>query len=107
MKVNRVKLTKEVFIYYRKNVKDNENISYDQATRKLTRNIQLAKEIPPRDESDIMKETKLYQYGNLIILVRNETVIRLWNHKGEIFTNDWIQDDIKYEEFNKKLSIAN
>jgi hypothetical protein len=101
-----VELTDKVFRYYSKKVKDNKNITYDQARLKLTRNIMLADIIPPRDESDIEKGNTLYQYGNLLILVRNGTVIHLKNHRGEPSANGWKDDPLKYEELTKEFGIV-
>jgi hypothetical protein len=51
-----LRLPSRVFHYYRTHVKDNEDITKDQASRKLTRNVQLAKEIPPRNELDTYRK---------------------------------------------------
>jgi hypothetical protein len=105
MKMEIVELTDKVFRYYTKKVKHNKNITYDQARLKLTRNIMLAKKIPPRDESDIEKGNALYQYGNLLILVRNGTVIHLKNHRGENSYTGWELDRFKYVDLTRELGI--
>jgi hypothetical protein len=105
MKMEIVELTDKVFRYYTKKVKNNKNITYDQARLKLTRNIMLAKKVPPRDELDIEKGNILYQYGNLEILVRNNTVIHLKNHRGENRYTGWELDRFKYVDLTRDLGI--
>jgi hypothetical protein len=101
-----LELTPKVFRYYRRKVKGNIDVTYDLARKKLTRNVLLAKEIPPRDKSDVEKGNKLYQYGNLIILVRNGWVIHIKNHKGGNYYHDWELDRFKYVDLSRELGIV-
>jgi hypothetical protein len=106
MELEMVELSPKAFKYYRKKVKHNNNITYDQARLKLTRNIMCAKEIPPRNEEDAAKGNKLYQYGNLEILVRDGWVIHLTNHRGENAYTGWEFDPYKYVELSKEFGIV-
>lgn len=101
-----LKLTTSAYRSYRKKVKGNKDISYDLACKKLTRNVLLAKEIPPRDQSDVEKGNKLYHYGNLHILVKDGWVIHIKNHRISNEYTGWEFDPFKYVELTLQLGIV-
>jgi hypothetical protein len=100
-----LKLTDKAFEMYRKHVKGNQNTSRDQAALKLTRNVLLAKEIPPRNTVERLIGNKLYAYGNLHILVRRGKVVNVFNHYGGEYHDGWQFDKQKYIELTKQLGI--
>jgi hypothetical protein len=101
-----LKLTDEVFQYYRENVRDNENISRDQAARKLTRNVLLAMEVPPRNFLETWTGNTKYIYGNLHIIVKRGKVIKLFNNYGKAKAyGGWFLDKKKYTQLTKELGI--
>lgn len=102
-----LELTPSVFRDYRSTVKGNEDITYDAARKKITRNVMLAKKLEPRNQEDIDKGNILYQYGNLEILVKNETVIHIKNHKGKNVYSGWELDRFKYVDLSRELNIVN
>jgi hypothetical protein len=105
-KVKILKLPYELYEYYKTCVKDNENITRDQAARKLTRNVLLAKEVPQRNTLEKLKGNKMYHYGSLHIVVRRGRVVHLHNNKGKQFHEGWVKDEQRYEELTKKLVIV-
>ena len=97
-----LKLTKDAYNQYKNTVKGNENISYKQAQRKLTRNVQLAIEAPQEEEHK-QQDKKLYLYGNLHILVVQDRIVWVKNHRWYC---DWFhKDQEEYEELSKKYKI--
>lgn len=82
--------------YYRQNVKGNSNTDLDTIRKKLTRNIMLADRYP-----NINRNTRLYRYGNLLILTKRDKAIWLHNVK----TYDFEVDRGKYKELNELLGI--
>ncbi|MEH7116100.1 hypothetical protein V7128_01575 [Neobacillus vireti] len=97
-----LKLPYELYKYYKTCTKDNENITRDQAARKLTRNVMLADEMPPRNDLDKEKGNKMYHFGNLHIVTRQGTIIHLMNHQSK---RKWNKDEQRYQELNKELGI--
>jgi hypothetical protein len=96
-----------VFQYYRENVKGNENISRDQASRKLTRNVLLAMEVPPRNFLETWSGNTKYIYGNLHIIVKRGKVIKLFNNHGKVKAyGGWFLDKEKYNQLTKDLKIV-
>jgi hypothetical protein len=95
----------EILNYYRICTKNNENISKDQASRKLTRNVLLGMPVAPRNELDRLKGNRMVFYGNLHIVTRNNKVIHLSNHHKSIHYGGWFKDEAKYIELTKKLGI--
>jgi hypothetical protein len=104
-KLKILKLSDEVYEHYKSNIKGNENITKDQAARKLTRNVMLAMEITPRNALDRLKGNKLYYYGNLHILVRRGKVVHLSNHYGGKHFGGWFKDEKRYVQLTKELGI--
>jgi hypothetical protein len=100
-----LKLTDKVYEQYKLSVKGNTDISKDQAARKLTRNVLLAKELPPKSKIDRLLGIKLYAYGNLHILVRRGKVVNVSNHYGGEYHTGWEFDKKKYIELTKQLGI--
>jgi len=63
-----VEMSGRAFEDYRKNVRNNTDITKDMAQRKLTRNIICAKKVEAKEEH-IEKGNTAYQYGNMFIVV--------------------------------------
>lgn len=106
MKTKVLKLTQEAFNYYRENTNErNKNITYDQACKKISRNVLLAKEVKLRDKFQRLTGMKLYHYGNLHIYLRWNRVIKLVNHKGGKHYGGWQQDIMKHIELSEQLGI--
>ena len=101
-----LKLSDEVYQYYKTMIRGNEDITKDQAERKLTRNVMLGVEVPPRNTLERLKGNKLYYYGNLHIVVRWGKVVYLSNHYGGKHYNQWEPNEQKYIELTKKLGIT-
>jgi hypothetical protein len=100
-----LELTDKVFEYYRKNTKGNENISRDQVARKLTRNVLLAKEVPPRNAIDRLLGNCMYHYGNLHIVVRRNKIVHIRNYKNQNNYKNWELDRFKYVDLSRELGI--
>jgi hypothetical protein len=105
MKLELLNLTNKAFRYYSKRVKGNEDITYDLARKKLTRNVILAAEIPPRHQSDVEKGNKLFHFGNLHILVKDGWVINVKNHRHTNNYTGWELDRFKFVELTIELGI--
>lgn len=99
-------ITNKAFRYYKHRVKGNKEITHDLARRKLTRNVIMAKEIPPRNEEDVKKGNTLYHYGNLHILVKDGWIIDLKNHYNENCYTGWEMDEFKYVDLTRELGIV-
>jgi hypothetical protein len=98
-------ITDRVYEYYKQNVKGNEDVTKDQAAKKLSRNVMLAKEIPPRNEQDISKGNKMYYYGSLHIVLKGDKIIYLNNHRGSKCYG-WELDQEKYEKISTEFEIT-
>lgn len=96
-----------VFDYYKLCTYGNENITKDQAARKLTRNYLLGMPVAPRNESDRLKGNQMVYYGNLHMVIRNGKVIHLNNHtgRGNKHYGGWFKNHEKYIELTKELGI--
>lgn len=103
-KVELIKLNKASLSYYQRFVKANENISEDQANRKMTRNMLLA--MPYKKDSEAKKNPRVwYSYGCLRFIVKNNEVI--WIQNKLPMMKGWYKDYEKYETLNKELEIIN
>jgi hypothetical protein len=101
-----LEITNKVYDYYRLNTKGNEEISKDQAARKLTRNVILAMPVPPRSEFESLLGNRKYVYGNLHIIIRGDRIIHIYNHYGgKKAYGGWIRDEERYAELTKQLGI--
>lgn len=98
-----LKLSQDMYEVYRKTVKGNEHTSLDQARRKLTRNVLLAKEVSSWLQKLIGKS--IYLYGNLHIAVQFGKVVALENHYGNA-NGDWKLDKKEYIRLSKELGIT-
>jgi hypothetical protein len=105
IKLKILELTDEVFDYYRENTRHNKDITRDQAARKLSRNIMLAKEVPPRNERDRLLNNRMYHFGNLHIVVRDGIIIHLRNYKNQQNYRGWELDRFKFVELTKEFGI--
>ncbi|MED3562389.1 hypothetical protein [Bacillus xiapuensis] len=100
-----LKITDEVFETYRTQVNGKENITRDQAERRLTRNVMEGMSVPPRSFLEALIGNEKYIFGNLHIIVRHGRVVRLFNHKGGKPYGGWYKDQKKHAELTKQLGI--
>jgi hypothetical protein len=106
MKVELIELTSKVFKYYKTRVDGNKRITYDQARRKLSRNLEMAQRVEPRNEEDVQKGNVMWQYGNLHMVTRNGYIVHIRNYKNTNAYSDWKFDPYKYVELSEKYGIA-
>lgn len=97
-------LQPNAYRYYKRNVKGNENISFEDARKKLTRNVELAELLQPT-EDQMMQGVEMYAYGNLLIKVELNKIVWLKNLYGKNKRGVWQHSLEKYNELNKKLGI--
>ena len=95
-------LTPKAYETYKTEVKGNANIPWDQAEKKLNRNILLVQEADPKYTKKKWLTTT-YSYGNLKVKVRFNKIIDIENHKGE--PTDWHTKPRRYEELSRQLGI--
>lgn len=96
------KLTEKALKYYQTTVRGNKDVNADQAARKLSRNIQLVKEMAPeRIKTSILGTT--YSYGNLDITVRLGKIVHIKNSWTE--SNDFHINENRYIELSDLLEI--
>lgn len=96
-------MTKHVYDYYRENVRGNENTSYSQIQRKLTRNMLLAYK---EDNTGYDDGRQLYKYGSLWMLVVDNKVVWIRNKSYDPTLKDkWKLDKKRYVEISKELGI--
>ncbi|MGD7046998.1 hypothetical protein FZC83_02035 [Rossellomorea marisflavi] len=88
-----------LFDYYREHVNGNEDISYDQARRKMTRNMRLAF----KADSEGYR-TQKYMYGSLHFCV-NERGIITWIRNRQYSPQGFNIDPVRYIEVSKELGI--
>lgn len=67
--LNTLNFPYRVFKKYKFNVKDNEEIEYEQARRKIMRDIVLGFELPTKDG---IEYKRVFLYGNLMIHINTE-----------------------------------
>ncbi len=95
-------LTPKAYAQYKQQVKGNEKVPWDQAEKKLNRNILLVQEADPKyTEKKLF--SKIYSYGNLKVKVRFGKIVSIENHKGE--PTDWHTKPRRYEELSRQLGI--
>ncbi|PAD70833.1 hypothetical protein CHH83_01905 [Bacillus sp. 7586-K] len=100
-----LEITDEALEQYRTTVRGNENITYDQAQRKLTRNVILVKDFAPeRIKRSWLTLGKNFAYGNLHIIVRSGKIIKIVNHKGRK-QDSWNPPKHEYIKLCKLLGI--
>ena len=78
------------------------NVSFDQARRKLTRNILLAAE--RKSLKNTLKRQREFIYGNMRIIVKSGTIVEIENYITDVVP-DWTKDEEKYEQITKELGI--
>jgi hypothetical protein len=95
-----------IFNKYRSQVAKNENITYEDAQKKLTRNMILAHQEfnPYAEDGDESDQGTLYKYGHLWFIVRNNRVKWLRTNCHHVW--GWEKDMKKYNELNQILGIA-
>jgi hypothetical protein len=98
-----LEIKQSAFEYYRNNVRGNETISYEQAQKKLTRNVILAAE--RKRLKNFIRCEQEYVYGCLKIIVRFGTIVEIENYITDIVL-DWTKDEEKYEQITKELGIT-
>lgn len=95
-------LKESAYEQYRLTVKGNETISFEQARKKLTRNVHCAAERKSlKNASRLQYE---YIYGCLRIIVRFGTIIEIENYIQDIVP-DWKLDQNEYERISRELGI--
>lgn len=99
-----LRLTDKAYEQYKTTVKGNQNISKDQARKKLTRNVLLADEIE-LDRKDRLLGKKRFRYGNMTIHLQFGYIVHIENVKGK-FIRGWIKDFKKYDYLTKELGIV-
>jgi hypothetical protein len=104
-KMQILELPDELFQYYRVCTFGNENITKDQAARKLTRNYMLGMPVAPRNQTERDKGNQMVFYGNLHIVVRHGKIVHLSNHKRGKYYGGWKKDEKRYIELTKELGI--
>lgn len=90
-------LPKSIYKIYKETVKGSENISYDQASRKMYRNMLLAHKSERPDGSCH------YKYGCLHFIVANGRVVWIRNNSSP--QEDWKRDNKEYIKLNRELGI--
>ncbi|MFJ7982322.1 hypothetical protein ACIQ1D_18850 [Lysinibacillus xylanilyticus] len=85
---------------YKSHIKGNSDLSYEEVSKKLTRNVMLGIKIPTADKNYVW-----YAYGHLRILVKNEKrVTCILNYQPILL--DWEEDEPLKKWLNKKLNIG-
>jgi hypothetical protein len=101
-KIKLLELTPRVFHEYRNATANNQNITYEMARKKLTRNMLLAyEEYDPYNENE--GNGTMYKYGYCQFIVKNRTVI--WMKSFGKYPKGWSKDYDKYVELNRILGI--
>jgi hypothetical protein len=77
-----LKLPDDIYKKYVLYVKNNEYTQRDQAALKLTRNINLVKELAPKEYIERKWLTTTYEYGNLSVSIRLGKVVDIVNRSG-------------------------
>lgn len=95
-------LKNSAYEYYKQNVKGNETISYEQAQKKLTRNVHLADQ--KKSVSNTLKLQQEYIYGCLKIIVRFGAIVELENKTKDTIPG-WKVNKNKYIYLTKELGI--
>ena len=115
-----LELTPASFKYYREQLNNNENDSYDTAKRKMTRNMMLAElapqEIKTKEYSKMRRNMmlaelvpqechscKMFMFGSLHFLVNDELVVKIMNRKR--IPDSWKLNKSEYVRLNKELRI--
>jgi hypothetical protein len=93
-----LELKRGVYYYYKHNVRGNRYIDFDTARKKLSRNVELA---TSQGFDGYGREILLY--GNLEIVVKDDKIIWIQNHKGE--NMPYKVDEKRYDKLNKKYGL--
>ncbi|PHA03037.1 hypothetical protein COE51_01455 [Bacillus pseudomycoides] len=97
-----LKLTPKAYMEYCYTVKGNERTTFEQAQKKLSRNVQLVKETAPdRIVRGLFYNT--YKYGNMSITVRLGKVIKVENTKGKPVK--WKFPKERYIQLSKEYGV--
>jgi hypothetical protein len=105
MKLKILELTDKAYEAYKSFVRHNDDITRELASKKITRNVMLAKEIEPRSEFEKQIGNRVYEYGNLEIVTRRDKVVHIWNNKGVNAYTGWELDAVKKVDLSRELSI--
>lgn len=90
------------FDYYQRFVKGNEDISLDQARRKITRNMLLSAAYK-RDSPNKESPRTWYAYGILHFIVKDNTVTWIQNHQPIV--KGWKLDYDEYKRLSERFGI--
>lgn len=94
-----LKLPRNIYEYYIKEVRDSENDSYHTVRKKLTRNAELSEMMQTEQGDGIY-----YAYGRLhFIVASNNMIVWMKNHCSVM--NGWEKDEKRYHELNEELGI--
>ena len=97
-----LEIKQSAFEYYRNNVRGNATISYEQAQKKLSRNVLLA--VEKKRLKNFIRCEHEYIYGCMRIIVKSGTIVEIENYITDIVP-DWTKDEEKYEQITKELGI--
>jgi len=96
--MTKLTMTRKTFDEYRSTVRGNENITLEEALKKLQRNIELA-ECRPRENGNY------YAYGKLHFIVSEKNVV-VWLKNNCTAPKEWKKDNKKYLKISKELDIS-
>ena len=106
MKMKKLKMPYHIYQQYKNTVKDNEDITQQQAELKMTRNAQLALATIREKESRRNSKKKVsthYQYGCLHFIVADGRVV--WMRNNSKAPKGWKRDNKLYLKLNSDLGI--
>lgn len=87
----------KVYQYYRFKVKGNRHVTFEEAQRKLSRNVAMAAKIQLDDDKF------LYLYGNLHIFIEGDKIFRIKNHW---INNNWFYKNRQQQQaMNQELDL--
>jgi hypothetical protein len=95
-------LKNSAYEQYRQTVKGNETITYEQAQKKLTRNVLLS--VRKKSLSNTLKLQQEYIYGYMRIIVRFGIIVEIENKIKDTIPR-WSKDKEKYIKISKELGI--
>ena len=96
------KLTESAYNHYRLGTKDNADISFEEARRKITRNIKMS--IVKSKWKSYGHELTSHYYGSLQIITRGDLVIRI--KRGYKPNPEYVFHKRKYEKLTKRLDLV-
>lgn len=100
-KIRILELSPAVFDTYRNRIRGNENITYELACKKMTRNLLLGEE--EFDPYNHNEDVQMYSYGFMQFKVKGNRVI--WLKPKARYPVGWEKDWGKHKELTIKLGI--